>query len=105
VARANNPESFTVSPEDMSCGGMCVVLPAHIELYAILNLEIRLADESESIAAKGMVVWTMRKPLFTVEAPSVFHVGIEFVGLHDDDRLRIEKAIQQQVAEQKTPKL
>jgi Tfp pilus assembly protein PilZ len=90
-----NPEIFNTQTENIGCGGVCVMLPKHIEMFHDVQMEIDMVSEARKINCDGTVVWVVHRQELKKNAPDSFDTGIEFKNLKQDDKLVIEKVVQE----------
>lgn len=79
--------------ENVSIGGVCVIIKKHVDLFAPLMVEVDLMDGEDHIVCRGKAVWVVRRKATEAEKPSFYDVGIEFVDAKDTDRARIERTV------------
>ena len=74
--------SFHTYTENISEGGLKVILEKELETGSLLKLELFLSDsKSMPVKCKGMVVWTKKaNPEGT--SPDLFGTGIQFIELN-----------------------
>lgn len=74
--------------ENVGLGGVCVILDRGLDIFAPVDLEIRLDDGRPPILAQGTIVWVVRRRQVR-EAPH-FDTGVEFSDLSAQDKARLE---------------
>ena len=84
--------------KNVSAGGVCIVVSQEIEVNSILSLKIYLSQSESSIQAKGKVVWS-KTSSFRGGVRAYYDLGIEFVEIDENDRMRICKYISQHPGE------
>jgi len=88
--RTKPVEAFT---ENISSGGICVVLDINIGLFQKVSLELFLGTEKRAILCSGVVVWVVKRhPMFRSE-PSKYDTGIEFSDMSEEDRRSISNLV------------
>lgn len=92
--RKNAPPKLTIltHTENISVGGVCIVIWERIELMAKVDLEIDLKDTSPPIISKGVVKWTKKSSADRAEEYS-YNTGIQFTDLKDEYKRRIGNVI------------
>ena len=80
--------------ENVSIGGTCVIIKKSCELFISLAVEIDLMDGGEPIRCRGKVVWSVRRKAVEANKPSFYDLGLEFVDIRPEDRVRLEKVIE-----------
>ena len=93
IEHGNGEGLYLTDTENISCGGVCFVLPYVLKLYTEVNLEINLRDDKPPIKSQGRVVWCLKNPPSPSFARGVFFVGVEFVELPEADKGRIKTII------------
>lgn len=86
-------ETLLTHTENVSIGGVCVILRRHLEVFLPVSLEIDLLDGNETIACGGKIVWTVRRKAIEEHRPSCYDTGIEFVDIKAADHARIDKML------------
>jgi len=87
-------ETFFTYTENISCGGVCVVLEKDIGLFVNVDIQVDLEDGLGWLKCKGKTVWVARRSEWSEKRPRHFNTGAEFVDLTEKDRLRITEVIQ-----------
>ncbi len=86
--------SILTHTDNLSAGGVYVVLKNSLELNAWVELEIDLMDMTNHICCDGKVVWVQKRDDQHDLKPSFFNVGIEFVSIRKEDIARLEKLVE-----------
>lgn len=76
--------------ENLSIGGVRIVLKNPIPMATILDIEIDLVDTGDIVSCVGKVVWLEQRSKIEADKPSFYDIGIEFMGTSDADRQRLE---------------
>ena len=79
--------AFNGRLENISEGGIRIVLREKLDIGTQLDLEISPQDENKSITCKGKVIWVNEKS--TDERDLSFDTGIKFVNINEEDRAKI----------------
>ncbi|MBF0387968.1 MAG: PilZ domain-containing protein [Candidatus Omnitrophica bacterium] len=79
--------------ENISTGGICVILRKSVERFALVNVEIDLMDGEEHILCQGKAMWVVRRKAIDPLKPSFYDIGIEYVGLKEESRQQIAKVV------------
>lgn len=76
--------------ENISHGGVCVILRKGLDRFAEVDVEIDLMDGEDIISCRGKTVWVVRRKATDPVKPSFYDTGIEFMNIaeHDGDRIR-----------------
>jgi c-di-GMP-binding flagellar brake protein YcgR len=80
--------------EDISAGGIRVILDEGLKLPSTVNLEISF-EKNKTIRCKGRAVWIQKKinPIAVDKEPIAFVTGIEFTEIKDCDREYIKNMV------------
>lgn len=98
-------EAVLAHTENVASGGMCVILKKGLELFTPLTVELDLLDGQEHLSCKARIVWAIRRKATEEQKPSFYDTGIEFVDMHETDRLRLEQMVARLVKGQYRAKL
>ena len=79
--------------ENLGTGGTCAVLKDNLKMHAPVEVEVDLLDLEEHVKCQGKVVWSVRRPGGEGDKVIFYETGIEFVGLADQDRHRIDQIV------------
>ncbi|MDD5073298.1 MAG: PilZ domain-containing protein [Candidatus Omnitrophica bacterium] len=86
---------FRTQTENISTGGICVILEKGLLRNTPVDVEIFLADDPVPLACGGKVAWVMRRNEYAKKKPSQFDTGIEFTDITDEDKGRIKRIIEE----------
>jgi len=89
-------QAILTHTENISMGGVRVIISDAIEVMTEVNMEIDLKDTMSTIAVKAFVCWV--KPTTAGKQKGTrgslrYNTGIRFVELNDENRRRIQKAV------------
>lgn len=93
VKRRGGSFVFHSRTENISVGGVCVILEKELLKYTPVELELMLPDDFPPVKCQGTVIWSIRRAEYLSKKPSQYDTGIEFVGLFDEDKGRIEHIV------------
>jgi c-di-GMP-binding flagellar brake protein YcgR len=105
VHQAGAAEVILTHTENVSGGGICVVIKKSLELFSPALLEIDLMDSEDLIRCKGRAVWVVRRKATEAVKPSYYDTGFEFVDITPEDRGRIERSVEYIVKNQQKAKI
>lgn len=88
---------FNTYTENLSLGGVCVILERTLLKHTPVTLEIYLPDDLPPAKCDGTVVWSVRRDEYAKKKPAQFNTGIEFGELTDQDKSRIKRIIDELV--------
>ena len=87
--------AFLTHTENISSGGICVIIRQEIKLFTHVEVEIDLLDETEHVFSEGRVVWMVRRKESEKHKPLFYDIGIEFENLKEKEKARLEVSISQ----------
>lgn len=93
VNKRGTPLVFHTRTENISLGGICVILEKELFKYTPVDLELFLPDDFPTVKGKGTVIWSIKRAKYLKKKPSEYDTGIEFVDLSDEDKARIEHIV------------
>jgi len=85
--------------EDLSTGGIRVVVQKKLAMSDPVDLKIYIGDEF--VRCPGKVAWIKEKTSSVLDGVIFYDAGIEFSGLKDSDRTLIEHCVKEIEAKQK----
>ena len=94
--RKHTPSPFSIltHTENISLGGMRVIVGKRIEVMTDVDLEIDLMDTLPNVTSDGTVSWVKEiLPAQKGRSPS-YEIGIQFITLKDEYRRRIQSIIE-----------
>jgi c-di-GMP-binding flagellar brake protein YcgR len=91
--------------ENLSGGGICVVIKKSLELFSPVSIEIDLMDSEDVIVCKGRTIWTVRRKATESVKPSYYDTGFEFVDIREEDRKRIDLTVEHFLKSQQRAKI
>lgn len=94
LREGKSDEVLLTHTENISVGGVCVILKKTVELFSFVAVELDLMDGGEIIACRAKVVWSVRRKAIEEHKPSCYDIGFEFVDVTEADRARIGEAVQ-----------
>ena len=93
--RKNTPpmEAILTHTENISVGGVRVIISKKIEIMTEVELEVDLKDTLPTIISKGTISWVKEAPYGRKSARSHYDIGIQFVSLKDEYRGRVQNVV------------
>lgn len=91
VRRKDHPDSLSAHTENIGTGGICVMLPKDLGIFAPVEIKLDLLDGHPSIECDGTIVWIVEKKQ---EKNKTFDTGIEFTNLVRADWSRINNIVE-----------
>lgn len=88
ILRNDLRENFSTHTENIGTGGICVILPKELPKFCPVEIVLFLRDGGGHIGCNGRIVWS-------VQRRASFDTGIEFLDIRDNDRLRIERIVEE----------
>lgn len=86
-------DALLTHTENVSIGGVRVILKNKVPMATLLDIEIDLMDAAEHLTCLGKVVWSEKRKSTESVKPDFFDIGIEFMGVNEADRKRLESVI------------
>lgn len=90
VKRKDHPEAVSTQTENIGIGGICVILPKDLGIFAPVEIQLDLLDNQDVVQCAGTVVWIVEKK----QGRASFDTGIEFTNLKRKDAIRINDIIE-----------
>ena len=90
---------ITAQTENISAGGIRVVIAKELQLSLAVDLEIHFTENP--IKCKGRVVWTLPNEEIKPDGIKKYDIGIEFYRIASADRSVIAKLIETLVSKEK----
>ncbi len=97
IRRGNAEVPLIADTEDLSAGGCCVALANELGLYTAVDVLLRLNDKTPPIPCRGKINWTMARVQQSIDSPTTYSTGIQFIQVAEEDRLRIAQAVRRQM--------
>jgi c-di-GMP-binding flagellar brake protein YcgR len=91
--------------ENLSGGGICVVIKKSLELFSPAIVELDLMDGEDIISCKGRTIWAVRRKATEPVKPSYYDIGFEFMDIREEDRKRIERTVEHFLKSQQKAKI
>lgn len=86
------PVRVQAQTENISTGGVCVILQHEVEKFDTLSMKLQLDDNLPEIDCTGRIVWTIPKRVLG-KSKTTYDTGIQFTDIKDDDVNRIKNFI------------
>ena len=86
-------DALLTHTQNVSNGGVRVILKHKIPMATLLDIEIDLMDADEHLSCLGKVVWSEKRKSTEAVKPDFFDIGIEFMGVGEADRKRLESVV------------
>ena len=83
---------ITSHTEDISVGGVRVIISDNLDISSLVGLEIYLKEKP--IACKGRIVWVVEKANAASDKSCMFDTGIEFYEISEKDKETIGKLVE-----------
>ncbi|MFC1699205.1 PilZ domain-containing protein [Candidatus Omnitrophota bacterium] len=84
-------EAILTHTENISIGGVRIILAKKIGVLTEVDLELDLKDTLATIISKGTICWAQQ--ISVKGARYRYDTGVKFLGLKDSDRRRIQKIV------------
>lgn len=93
VKKAQSNLVFHSSTENISTGGVSVILEKELLRNTPVELELSLPDGLPVVGCSGKITWSAKRSEYVKRKASQFDTGIEFVEISDQDKSRIKHII------------
>ena len=93
VCKKKSHREFLTQTENISCGGIAVVLEENLGLFEEVELKMDLKDSNPLVECGGMVVWVVKRTNPHEPKSAAIDTGIEFANLKQTDRVRIDAIV------------
>jgi hypothetical protein len=93
-------QTFTTQTENIGAGGVCVILPSPLEIFAPVDLVITLLHGMPPLKCGGSVVWVVKSADAKKTKTSCYDTGIEFVNIPQEYLAKIKKIVDELIKEQ-----
>ena len=93
VKKARSSLTFNSTTEDISMGGIRVILEKELLRNTPVELELSLPDDLPAAKCTGKITWSTRRDKYTNKKASQFDTGIEFSEVSEQDKLRMKRII------------
>ena len=104
IKDGNDGEEIILShTENVGIGGVCVILKKNVKMFSKVKIELDLLDMGKHIKCDGKVVWNVQRSEDSEKKPSFYDVGIEFQGVTDEERARIQEIVGKLVHDRQVP--
>lgn len=88
---------FRTQTENLSVGGVCVILEKGLLKNTPVEIELFLPDYPIPITCAGKVAWSIRRNEYKRRKPLHFDTGLEFVDITQEDKSRLRRIIEELV--------
>ncbi|MDP2911877.1 MAG: PilZ domain-containing protein [Candidatus Omnitrophota bacterium] len=98
VKRKDQPDGLSTQTENLGIGGICVILPRDLGIFAPVEISLDLLDGQLSIERDGTVAWVIASK--EDKKKESFDTGLEFTNLKRKDAIRINSIVEKVVETQ-----
>lgn len=88
VKRKDESDAISTQTENIGLGGICVMLPKDLGIFAPVEIELDLLDDQPIIECEGAIVWIIPQ-----KEKGFFDTGIEFTNLKRKDETRVQAIV------------
>jgi len=92
VKRKDHPDTLSTQTENIGVGGICVILPRDLGIFAPVEINLDLLDGQASIECDGTVAWVIASK--EDKKTESFDTGLEFTSLKRKDATRINSIVE-----------
>jgi c-di-GMP-binding flagellar brake protein YcgR len=89
----NSDDLLLTHTENISAGGVRLILKHQIALKVVINIEIDLMDAGEPLRCKGKVVWSEQRKKSETLKPLFYDIGVEFMDVSAEDARRLDAVV------------
>ncbi|HOX09384.1 MAG TPA: PilZ domain-containing protein [Candidatus Omnitrophota bacterium] len=86
---------FRTQTENISAGGICLILERALLKHTPVEVELFLPDDPIPVNCEGKVAWSVRRSEYLKKKSSQFDTGIEFTSITDEDKARLKRIIEE----------
>ncbi|OIO34142.1 MAG: hypothetical protein AUJ70_01665 [Candidatus Omnitrophica bacterium CG1_02_40_15] len=92
VKRKDQQDTLSTQTENIGLGGICVILPRDLGIFAPVEIRLDLLDGQPVIECDGTVAWVIASK--EDKKSESFDTGLEFTNLKRKDAIRINSIIE-----------
>lgn len=92
VKRKDHPDTLSTQTENIGVGGICVILPKDLGIFAPVEIQLDLLDSQDIINCDGTVAWVIASK--EDKNKESFDTGLEFTNLKRKDATRISAIVE-----------
>ncbi len=86
---------FKTQTENISTGGVCVILERGLLKNTPVEIELSLPDDPVPVICEGKIAWSIRRGEYSKRKSLQFDTGIEFNEITDEDKGRLKRIIEE----------
>lgn len=86
---------FRTQTENISVGGICVILEKRLLKNTPVEIELFLPDSPVPITCVGKVAWSFKRNENTRKKPLQFDTGLEFIDITQEDKSCLKRIIEE----------
>ena len=95
VKKKDQQDNLSTQTENIGLGGICVMLPRDLGIFAPVEISLDLLDGQPAIECDGTVAWVIVSK--EVKKSESFDTGLEFTSLKRKDAIRINSIVEKVV--------
>lgn len=99
IATEGKTEEFTLHTENISSGGVRVIMQKKLQINTPVNVEISVGDKQ--VKCRGRAVWILDIHAPGADKPTLFDTGIEFTQANPEDKDYLNSLIEKLQEESK----
>jgi len=92
INRKDQQDTLSTQTENIGIGGICVILPKDLGIFAPVEICLDLLDGQPAIECDGTVAWVIASK--EDKKSESFDTGLEFTNLKRKDAIRIDSIIE-----------
>ncbi len=82
----DQPDAITSQTENIGIGGICVILPRDLGIFAPVEIQLDLLDGQPIVACDATIAWIVKSKK---DKNANYDTGIEFTNIKSEDENRI----------------
>ena len=86
---------FRTQTENISVGGVCVILERGLLKDTPVEIELFLPDVPIPITCGGRVAWSVKRNEYVKRKSLHFDIGLEFIDITQEDKSRLRRIIEE----------
>ncbi|MBU1888311.1 MAG: PilZ domain-containing protein [Candidatus Omnitrophica bacterium] len=91
VKRKDHDDTVSAKTENIGIGGICVMLPKDMGIFAPVEIQLDLLDNQPLIKCDGAIVWVVAKK---TDNNKLYDTGLEFTNMARKDAMRINEVVE-----------
>lgn len=98
IKTKDKEKSVSTVTQNIGAGGICIIFEEPLKKADIVDIKLDLGDNLPEIECKGKVVWVIKSKILYKNSTK-YDVGIEFIDISEEDRLRVKEMVEEKAKE------